>query len=156
MEEETSAPPLQLHAQPDRIVARPARREFDFRHWVDVFGSFKRFRSHLAVQSLGVQFDEQTARLPRAEAGLTRFVAEDETPRPIEMEDRRFLRTGREAQLGSLGVPGFRGDGEGKRLFLPVLDPTLVVPIRTRQELEDIEPLDLRTTRENRLLPCLP
>src|SRR5437588_9936416 len=101
MEDETPAPLLPLHAQPDRLFARPARREFDFRHWVDVFGNFKQFRSHLAVQSLGVQFDGQIARLPRAEAGLTRFVAEDETPRPIEMEDRRFLRTGREAQPGS-------------------------------------------------------
>ncbi len=105
---------------------------------------------------MGVQYDGQIARLPRAEAGLTQFVAEDETPRPIEMEDRRFLRTGREAQLGSLGAPGFRGDGEVKRLFLPELDPILVVAIRARHDLEDVEPLDLRTTRENRLFPCLP
>jgi hypothetical protein len=108
MEEKTSAPLRQLDAHSGRMYARPSRREFDFRHWLDVFANPIRFRSHLVVPSWGVQFDEQMARLPGAEAGLSSFVAEDEAPRPIEMEDRRFLRTGREAQLGVLGTPGFR------------------------------------------------
>src|SRR5262245_19410075 len=98
MEDATSAPLLQLHAHPGRIVDRPARRKYDLRNGVEVFGNLVQARCHRGVPPLSVQLYGQLAGLPRAEAVRSKCVAEDETPRPIEVEDGRFLRAGREAE----------------------------------------------------------
>jgi hypothetical protein len=156
VEDKTSAALFQLDAHPNRLVARLARREFDLSDGMHVFRNPPDFRSHRGAQPGGMQLDGQVARLARAETLRAGFLAEGESPRPIEMKDRRVSRAGRDTQRSPLAMPGLGVDGDLERFLLEELNPVSVVPVRARHLLAHIEPLDLGATRENRLFAQLP